>query len=681
MHFRPSSRSSTRSAHNSFNSPTAINMNMNANGSGGGHHAANPNENDETSPLQSISSNRLFRNIQNMNSGNAMNAATNPLHVMRSIIDSPRRALLNRKKRHSSSANENRKQQQQQQQQQTPEDIEILIKSSSLSNQYHDENCISLSRIHGQHDHALSAHCQHLTNFHMNANMNIHTNMSLYWLEHHAPQDIIPKVLSFAGPQMIQILSRVNKSWNETCLSEAVFQTLCEETGKWIKGKHKEPDYSDACDDKDMSMFWRKQYTDNPIVPLDYRTIPDALAAVCTRKRHKDQTYYECDHSVRILLHPALYVMKKRIVVETLAEATFAVETHNHYRRDKFDGSNSVAPLVVSPNSRSRCNSDGSASTASSPPANAKRRLNGPGLREIFNCRNNRAGEDTSDEGSRRSRTRSGENFGVYSGRHATIILRTRMDNTPIFHIRQGQMRLSRMNLIHECTGVDIWNGNAAVQIQPRHEQRPNQNPTPIIPAAPHHSPSALVEDSKIMSVSGRGIVAIDGSAAHIRKCHIHKCAATGVYVGGAGSVAHVTHSDIVQNGIGNVRTGRRRPRGRIIARGHSGVYLEQGKATLTECNVSRNALTGISAVSPSNAILHVSDSDIVANGTLQIELPPAGTVSYRKASNVNNRISSDGQARIRSGFKLSDIEMEESGDSNSTSEEEMDQGSESEDW
>lgn len=427
---------------------------------------------------------------------------------------------------------------------------------------------------------------------------------------------------------------------------------------------------------------------DNPIVPLDYRTIPDALAAVCTRKRHKDQTYYECDHNVRILLHPALYVMKKRIVVETLADATFAVETHNHYRRDKFDGPNSVAPLVISPNSRSRCNSDGSASTTSSPPANAKRRLNGPGLREIFNCRTNRAGEDTSDEGSRRSRTRSGSgNFNMYNGRHATIVLRTKVDNTPIFHIRQGQMRLSRMNLIHECTGVDIWNGNAAVQIQPRHEQRPGHHPTPVVPQAPHHSPSALVEDSKIMSVSGRGIVAIDGSAALIRKCHIYKCAATGVYVGGAGSVANVTHCDIVQNGIGNVRTGRRRPRGRIIARGHSGVYLEQGKAVLTECNVSRNALTGISAVSPHNAILHVSDSDIVGNGTLQIELPPTGSVSFRKASNVNNHISRDGQARVRSGFKLSEIEMEESGDSNSTSEEEMDQDngsaamSESEDW
>jgi len=571
------------------------------------------------------------------------------------------------------------------------------------------------------------------------------------WLQEDAPQDIIPKVLSFAGPQMIQILSRVNTFWRDECTSEAVFRTLCEDTGKWIPGKHPEPksqsqvesssshseletsseasseatsasgpnrrnfhriiqsQYSNDDDDQDMhtdtdtdidtdsdseSMAcntWREYYCNNPIVPLDYSTIPNALAAVCTRKRHQEHAYYECDRNVRILLHPTIYRMKKRIIVETLGEATFHMETHVHYNHTRFDFGLGIAPLTTSYRNRGRSSSDGSVSSASSflslgssvpdgaPVTATRRRLNSAGLREIFTCRSAQGAEDPMDPSNvlghanslahSRPRSRRGRD-GRGSGRddnslssresshsqesndptEATIILKTRKENTPIFHIRQGQMRLSKLNLLHDCTGTDIWNGNTAVQIQPRCDE--DRHHRPIIPKQPHHSPSCIIEHSKVMSVSGRGIVAIDGSATYVRKCYIYKCAATGIYVGGRGSTATVRESDIVENGIGNTSMGgRRNQRGRVIARGHSGVYLEQGLAVLRDCNISQNALTGLSAVSPTNAILKISESDIMCNGTLQLELPSQGSESFRMTKSFNNTISADGQPRCRSGL------------------------------
>ena len=37
------------------------------------------------------------------------------------------------------------------------------------------------------------------------------------WLHDEAPEDILPKILSLAGPQATQSLSRVSKSWNKIC--------------------------------------------------------------------------------------------------------------------------------------------------------------------------------------------------------------------------------------------------------------------------------------------------------------------------------------------------------------------------------------------------------------------------------------------------------------------------------
>jgi hypothetical protein len=152
-----------------------------------------------------------------------------------------------------------------------------------------------------------------------------------------------------------------------------------------------------------------------------------------------------------------------------------------------------------------------------------------------------------------------------------------------------------------------------------------------------------------ITSASGRGIVNIDGGHVTITRCYIHDCAATGIYVGGPGSKATIEKSDVLRNGNGNTQHRRG------IARGHSGIYLEQGNASIVDCNVSQNSLTGISAVSPENAVLNLERSDLISNGTYQLELPGPGTRAHRRSVTLNNNFANVGLARSRSGLVFED--------------------------
>jgi Right handed beta helix region len=149
----------------------------------------------------------------------------------------------------------------------------------------------------------------------------------------------------------------------------------------------------------------------------------------------------------------------------------------------------------------------------------------------------------------------------------------------------------------------------------------PDDTPRHVVPP-----PSAVLDSVKITSRSGRGLVNIDGGSVTVFNSAVYHCAATGIYVGGAGSQALVEGCDVVANGIGN-----RARRG--VARGHSGVYLEQGRAVIRNCNISSNSLSGISSLHTENAILTLEDSDVTANGTLQLELPPANSLSRERTT------------------------------------------------
>jgi hypothetical protein len=187
----------------------------------------------------------------------------------------------------------------------------------------------------------------------------------------------------------------------------------------------------------------------------------------------------------------------------------------------------------------------------------------------------------------------------------------------------------------------DIWNGNAAVQIQPAND--PDGLPMVVIPAL-----SAVLENVEISSASGRGIVNMDGGEVTIRNCYVHDCAATGIFVRAPNNLMEIERTDVVRNGTGNTthRHG--------IARGHSGMFLQEGFASIVDCNISQNSDTGISAVCPDGVFFNLEESELVSNGSDQLELPAVGT-EVRVYSNIsNNTLAPIGLPRSRSGL-LSD--------------------------
>jgi len=227
----------------------------------------------------------------------------------------------------------------------------------------------------------------------------------------------------------------------------------------------------------------------------------------------------------------------------------------------------------------------------------------------------------------------------------AVLSFRTGRLNEPAFRVQRGTLELVDLDIVHCSGGNDIWNGNAAVQVQPPIAQ----NGEPIV-TPESIMPTAIVRGCDVRSNSGRGVVAIDGGTTKVKGCNIHHCAATGIYVGGPGSRAEIETTDVVYNGRGNLSTTRR---GGGVGRGHSGVYLEQGHARLTDCNVSDNALTGISAVSHDNATLVLERSDLVSNAADQIEWPPLGTASRNRCRDRDNVMAAEGRWRCRSGLVI----------------------------
>ena len=581
-------------------------------------------------------------------SSSASKAAQKMFH----ILDSPRRVLIkkasNRRRKNSTSSSDSN------QSNKVGKLHHLMDGESHVNNDYQpyleNEDFFKIRQSHSE-SRSLMDHSVLSTNV-------------MSWLHDEAPQDIIPKVLSYLGPQKHQVLSRLNKSWNKICLSEGVFRTLSEDYGKWEEGKdhfmtvmdNEEQncesmevdddtcDYPNHCESK--LMFWRIFYTNNPIVPLDYPTIDHAISALGSYSRN--HRAHEFDKSVRVLLAPGIHVVDNSIKVHLHGESIFTVETLHQPRGSSSSskGNNYISfnSTMFSKSYITRGNGRGIAPI--SPPRRERSHHRGS-FRNIFACRSDAGASDSNTEmddaeapvSSSSSALSNSSSFVSKLFDKAVVVIKTKVENSPVFHISQGSIKLSNITMAHNCPGTDIWNGNTVVQVQPL-----LLNNRPVRPRPGDKIPSAIIEDSTLTSVSGRGIVAIDGGHATIRKCLITNCAATGIYVGGAGSAALIEDSDIIHNGNGNEQSRRG------IARGHSGVYLEQGIATLSNCNVSNNSLTGISAVSQTNATLTVQDTDLVGNGTIQLEMPPAGSLSRQRSISVNNVISADGEGRSRSG-------------------------------
>ena len=363
------------------------------------------------------------------------------------------------------------------------------------------------------------------------------------------------------------------------------------------------------------------------------------------RHRHTAPEAKPQIRSVRILLRPGKHVLKQAVHVQAVPGVVVSLETvqlpKNLYRAppSAANGSgngalhNSHLMLMEQPLPLE-------ATTSSSSRSSPK-----PSFRNLFRCNRQESGEGESvtedltdfDEWLHHPND-------VVVPQHATLMLRSRRHNEPAFRVSQGVLRLSNLEIQHNSHGLDIWNGNAAVQVQPPSPPTTDDeaNPRDHLPR-----PMAVLEKVQVTSRSGRGIVNIDGGKVIIHRCAVSDCAATGIYIGGPGSSAYIEETDVIRNGVGNPR-----PR-RGIARGHSGIYLEQGVARIQESNVSHNTLTGISVVSPENAALHLEDSTLLSNGTYQLELPPPGTTSRQRCVTERNTMAPTGEAELRSGLAV----------------------------
>jgi Right handed beta helix region len=419
-------------------------------------------------------------------------------------------------------------------------------------------------------------------------------------------------------------------------------------------------------------LSWKEYYRLHPCVPIDYSTIPRALAVVTHKRpsttyiRSNSQSRKEQIQTVDILLRPGKHIIKESIVVTAANDVSVTVKTmelpQNRYHSQRLAFAEQAYPQSC-PESKPKSRKASIGNWMGCKSATAVIAGTNSGASD---AESNVSDSDSSENSllflggaNRRGSLSIQENNRIpmlaapgtstfmpplqYPQR-ATIVLRTRRQNEPVFLVRQGNFHLSKVNLEHGSHGVDIWNGNAALHVQP--PLGADNEPAPVF-----LRPSATLDNVVISSKSGRGVVCLDGGNVTLRACMIHDCAATGVYVGGPGSEADMSTTDVIRNGVGCRLAPSRAPR---VTAGHSGVYLEQGIARIRECNISSNHLTGISVVSLDNAVLVLKKSDLVANGNGNLEMPPPGTASHDKSEVANdNNLASVGRPCLRSNLEL----------------------------
>lgn len=368
-----------------------------------------------------------------------------------------------------------------------------------------------------------------------------------------------------------------------------------------------------------IPLSWKDYYRSNPCVPVDYSTVGSVFNFMSRRYlAHNDTNVNpivpEQRRDVRILLRPGKHYLREAITIHSTKRVVMETqELPTHALPKKEEELVQDISCLVPVRRRGLMKRAGSV------------------RKSLMSCRSVVSSiEETPEEDG------FDETIQPHPSR-AMLVLQTRRQNEPVIRVRQGILKLTDITIVHNANGIDIWNGNAAIQIQP--PIGPDDSPVRANPR-----PTAILNRVEVVSKSGRGIVNIDGGLTEIRQCYIHDCAATGIYVGGPGSQAVIEQTDVCRNGIGN-----RNRRG--IARGHSGIYLEQGTAMIRDCNISENSLTGLSAISQENAVLNLEHSDLVANGTVQLEMPPDGSTSHRRSLTRDNQVAAAGISRQRSGL------------------------------
>lgn len=456
-------------------------------------------------------------------------------------------------------------------------------------------------------------------------------NNVLQWLEHDAAKDAVPLILAFAGPQKCAALAAVSKHWYDLLHQETTWRVMCEELYKWKLG-----------DPEPHS--WLNLYKCTPIVPTDYPDIQRAM---------NQATKQTTSSHIRILLRPGKHILREALTINTPhnnMNCTVTVETLELPKNLFTPQGQRQTPIVATSTGPFR-QQTGRTTCASTTPSSliladadiipdpSKRRHS---LRDFLRCHRL---DDVCLDGKEELFTFYYEEMPSSNSATACLHLVTRRKNEPCFLVRGGTLILRDVNIQHSCPGTDIWRGNAAIHIQP--EPSDQQQATTNQEEVPNnHPPAVLLERCRLSSSSGRGIVNINGSELTIKYCAVHDCAATGIYIGGAGgSCVVVESSDVVRNGIGNLleptsHTG--------VTAGHSGIYLCKGQANISESNISANVLSGVTVGSETAAFIKLSASDLCANGRLPLELPSRRTLSYRRSEIADDNNMSETERTYR---------------------------------
>ena len=352
---------------------------------------------------------------------------------------------------------------------------------------------------------------------------------------------------------------------------------------------------------------------------MDFKTLQSAVDA------------FPAEESFHIWIRPGRYYLQKPLVVNRSSQSRLSMSTM------KMPQNTFQAPVSLLDSSPEQSGSQGS----------IKKKRRGQKFLKFIRCTsafyNDAAVDDESMCSEMSDLDSSSPLFSIpQRPLRATLVYRTRKQNEPAVCVQQGIFSMKHLNVEHSSHGTDIWNGNAAIHVQP--PALDTQDASALL-ARRTRLPNASFSGLRVTSASGRGLVCVDGGRMSVEQCRVFDCAATGIYVGGRGSRARITETDVLRNGLGS-RISSRRHTG--IARGHSGFYLEQGVVEMINFNISNNTLSGITAIATENSTLNLHESDLVGNGSFQLEIPSRDSRSINMSQ---NRLESQGTGRIRAAL------------------------------
>ena len=239
-------------------------------------------------------------------------------------------------------------------------------------------------------------------------------------------------------------------------------------------------------------MSWKELYRMSPCVPVDYPTIAAAMELaqdtssssqrwLAARSSNATHSLVQT-RSLRVLLRPHMvYKIKEAIVVcappgvkvsmETiqLSASCLSSRTNMLSERAMAASSTTTTTTTVAPPSKKRIRWNCKSGTRDqvvlslSPSEDSNQNSE-----HSFSSLSEEAMDDLAATGSSPAASslslESSDSMAESNTlQTATIILKTRRQNEPVFLVQQGSLYLQGLSILHSSHGMDIWNGNAAI--------------------------------------------------------------------------------------------------------------------------------------------------------------------------------------------------------------------------